>query len=133
MVKQESSTPGVYLVGPSGGKMRPWCGHCHKFLKSETAPHDCNPVNLSSARSAKGASKGAKRRIRLTDKNKALLSKVFEAAAFGEDAVRVMKKLSAYSKRKNVSGKRLARLIKDSGSLSKTGTKRAASLKKRFL
>lgn len=133
MVKQESSTPGVYLVGPAGGKLRPWCGHCHKFLKSENAAHDCTPVSLSSVRRAKGSSGGAKRRIRLTDKNRALLGKVFDAAAFGEDVLRLVKKLTPYTKKKSISGKRLAKILKGSGSLSKTGTKRASSLKKRFL
>lgn len=131
MVKQESSTPGVYLVGPSGGKLRPWCSHCHKFLKSETASHDCTPVNLSAHR---GSSSGkSRKRIRLTESNKALLNKVFEAAAYGEDALRVLKKLNKYSKRKSISGKRLANALKSANTLSKRGSKRAAHLKKRFL
>ena len=133
MVKQESSVAGIYLVGPSGGKLRPWCGHCHKFLKSETAPHDCTPVNLSAARRSGGSSKG-RRRIRLTEKTKNTLSRVFEAAAAGEEALKILSKIKKYSKQKKVSGKRLAKLAAsmDRG-LSKRGIKRASSLKKRFL
>ena len=132
MVKQQSSVAGVYLVGPAGGKLRPWCGHCHKFLKSETAPHDCTPINLSSVRKTK--LKVGRRRIRLTDKNRVMLGKVFEAAALGEDVLKVLHKIKEYSKKKKINGKRLATLASslDKG-LSKKGAKRASSLKKRFL
>lgn len=75
MVKIESSTPGVYLVGPAG-KERPWCGKCHKFLKSETAAHDCRISRPSS--SSRG---GRKKRIRLTPKTITSLSNIFESAA----------------------------------------------------
>ena len=134
MVKQESSVPGVYLVGPSGGKLRPWCGKCHKFLKSESAAHDCTPVNLKGVRRASSSAGGKKRRIRLTDKNRALLSKVFDAAALGEDTLKLFSNIKAYSKKKKVSGARLAKLASamDKG-LTKKGSKRAASLKKKFL
>lgn len=132
MVKQASSTPGVFLVGPSGGKLRPWCSHCHKFLKSETATHDCTPISLSAHRSS--GPKGAKRRIRLTDKTRATLKKVFQAAALGEEALKAISKIKAYSKHKTVSGKRLAKLASalDKG-MSKAGAKRASRLEKRFL
>lgn len=131
MVKQESSTPGVYLVGPSGGKLRPWCGHCHKFLKSENAAHDCTPV--SPGRRSSGP-KGSRRRIRLTDKNRALLKKVFNAAAIGEELLKTLSKLKKYTKRKSITGKRLSQLTSgmDRG-LSKTGAKRVARLEKHFL
>lgn len=131
MVKQESSVAGIYLVGPSGGKLRPWCGHCHKFLKSETAPHDCTPVSRSGIKRSSGK---AKRRIRLTDKNRSILERVFDAAALGEDALKVINKIKQYSKQKKVSGKRLAKLAAamDRG-LSSKGSKRASRLKKRFL
>ena len=130
MVKQESSTPGVYLVGPSGGKMRPWCGKCHKFLKSETAPHDCTP-SLVKGSHRPSSSGGKRRRIRLTDKTRALLSKVFEAAALGEGCLRIMDKLRKYSKNKQVSGSKIAKLV--TSPATKSSIKRAASLKKRFL
>lgn len=132
-MKTPSSTPGVFLVGSAGGKMIPWCGKCHKFLKSETAPHDCTPVDLRAARKkGQGSSKG-RRHIRLTPKNKDVLNKVFEAAALAEDAMKAFNKLSKYAKRKTVSGAKIGRLIKDGTGLSKRGTKRASSLKKRFL
>lgn len=133
MVKQATSTPDVYLVGPSGGKLRPWCGKCHKFLKSEGSAHDCTPVHLTH-HSGSRKSTGGKRRIRLTDKNKSMLSKIFDAAAVGEDALRLLYKIREYSKKPKVSGKRLAKLAAsfDKG-LSKRGQKRASSLKKRFL
>lgn len=132
MVKQQSSVSGVFLVGPAGGKLRPWCAHCHKFLKSETAPHDCTPINLSSVRKTKSV--GGRRRIRLTEKNRTLLSKVFDAAALGEDVLKLLHKIKKYSKNKKITGKRLSTLASslDKG-LSKKGSKRAASLKKRFL
>lgn len=132
MVKQESSVAGVYLVGPSGGKLRPWCGKCHKFLKSENAAHDCTPVSLKGVR--RPVTGGKRKRIRLTDKNRALLSRVFDAAALGEDTLKLLSKIKAYSKKKKVSGARLAKLASsmDKG-LSKKGSKRAASLKKKFL
>ena len=76
MVKIASSTPGVYLVGPAG-KERPWCGKCHKFLKSETAAHDCS-ISRPSSSSSRG---GRKKRIRLTPKTIASLSDIFESAA----------------------------------------------------
>lgn len=132
MVKQASSVEGVFLVGPAGGVLRPWCGKCHKFLKSENAAHDCTPVNLAAVRRSGGAGK-TKRRIRLTPKNKETLSKVFDAAALGEDAVRLIGKLAQYSKKKSVSGKKIAQLIKGMNGLSKRGAKRSAHLKKRFL
>ncbi len=132
-MKTPSSTPGVFLVGPAGGKMRPWCAHCHKFLKSETAAHDCTPVNLSAARKSGSSSHGARKRIRLTPKTKATLNKVFEAAALAEDAMRVLNKLSKYGKKKSISGAKIAKIVKGASELSKRGNKRASSLKKRFL
>lgn len=132
-MKTPSSTPGIFLVGPAGGKMRPWCSHCHKFLKSETAAHDCTPVNLAAHRGSSGGAGKVRRRIRLTPKTKATLAKVFEAAALAEDAMRALNKLSKYAKKKSVSGSKLARLVKSGSGLSKRGNKRASSLKKRFL
>lgn len=79
MVKRESGTPGVYLVGPAG-KERPWCGKCHKFLKSETAAHDCTPAHLSGGARTR-SSPGSRRRIRLTPKTRAALEQVFRSAA----------------------------------------------------
>lgn len=78
MVKKESGTPGVFLVGPAG-KERPWCGKCHKFLKSETAAHDCSPPHLSG--SHKSSSGAGRKRIRLTPKTRDALEKVFKSAA----------------------------------------------------
>lgn len=79
MVKIASSVPGVFLVGSAGGKMRPWCGSCHKFLKSETAPHDCTPMTVH--RGSRKSSFGGRRRIRLTPKTKAALTEIFRLAA----------------------------------------------------
>ena len=131
-MKTPSSTPGIFLVGPSGGKLRPWCSHCHKFLKSETAPHDCTPVDFKAAR-AKSSGKG-RRRIRLTEKNRALLSKVFEGAALGEHLLKVLAKVQKMSKQKTVSGKKIGKVLKavKDGAPS-SAIKRGNSLKKRFL
>lgn len=83
MVKIASSTNGVFLVGPSEGKLRPWCGHCHKFLKSETAAHDCTPVNLQAARAQRkvAGTKKARKSIKLTEKRLNFLKKLANYAA----------------------------------------------------
>ena len=84
MVKVASSTAGVFLVGPEGGKLRPWCGKCHKFLKSETAAHDCTPVDLKAVRAKqKAAGTATKHRnsIKMTAKRQALLKKLVGYAA----------------------------------------------------
>lgn len=134
-MKTPSSTPGVFLVGPSGGKLRPWCAHCHKFLKSETAAHDCTPVDFRAARAA-GAAKASqgRRRIRLTEKNRALLSKVFEGAALGEYLLKVLSKVQKLSKQKTVSGKKIGKVLKAvKDGVPASAMKRGNSLKKRFL
>lgn len=134
-MKTPSSTPGVFLVGPSGGKLRPWCAHCHKFLKSETAAHDCTPVDFRAARAA-GAAKASqgRRRIRLTEKNRALLSKVFEGAALGEYLLKVLSKVQKLSKQKTVSGKKIGKALKGvKDGVPASAMKRGNSLKKRFL
>lgn len=85
MVKQASSTEGVFLVGPAGGPLRPWCGKCHKFLKSETAEHDCTPIDLRQVRRSKAASGGGKKRTpKLTPRKQEILKKVLDYAAVGK-------------------------------------------------
>lgn len=79
MVKIPSNTPDVYLVGPSG-RERPWCGKCHKFLKSETAAHDCTPMHLGGGHRSSSSS-GGRKRIRLTPKTRANLEGIFRSAA----------------------------------------------------
>lgn len=79
MVKTPSSVDGIYLVGPAGGKMRPWCGKCHKFLKSETAAHDCTPIDFSKVRAAKKANGGKSKKFRMTKKRDVLLKKLIQA------------------------------------------------------
>lgn len=130
MVKQESSTPGVYLVGPAGGNLRPWCGKCHKFLKSENAPHDCTPVNLSSHRGKK-TSNGKRKRIRLTDKTRAKLAKVFQAAVFGDAALRAFRKLKSIPTNKTVTGKRISKTLDKV--MKKSDDKRLNRLIRKFL
>lgn len=128
-MKVPSSVPGIFLVGSSEGKMRPWCGHCHKFLKSETAAHDCTPVNFSQVRRAPG---GAKKRIRLTQKNRAMLEKIFQAAALGECLLKKTAKLQNLAKAKKPNMKAIKRnLAKMEGDAS--AAKRAARLVKKFL
>lgn len=96
MVKQESSVPGVYLVGPSGGKLRPWCGHCHKFLKSEDAAHDCTPVNLQAARRNASSGSGKRRRNpRLTPRKIQVLEYLAGDAAINRAMERYAKKIVA--------------------------------------
>lgn len=128
MVKIESSVPGVYLVGPAG-KERPWCGKCHKFLKSETAAHDCTPAHLSGGRKAVP---GARRRIRLTPKTKSCLDKVFRSAAKEAVLSPALTKLAASSTDKAIlsAAKKLRRKMKDAAS---SGAKKYAKLVKRFL
>lgn len=90
MVKIPTSNPDVFLVGPAG-KEKPWCGKCHKFLKSEGAAHDCTMV-----RPRGGASKpGSRKRIRLSPGNREKLQDAFRGAA--RDAV-VEHKIAAIRK-----------------------------------
>ena len=130
-MKTPSSVEGVYLVGPAGGKLRPWCGHCHKFLKSETAPHDCTPVDLSKARGASKSSAGGKKRIRLTPKNREYLDKVFKAAAIGEGLSKKLAKVLSMcqAKRPNIKAIKKALMSLEAKSVEK----RAAHLVKKFL
>lgn len=79
MVKTPSSVEGVFLVGPAGGKMRPWCGKCHKFLKSETADHDCTPIDFSKVRAAKKATGSKSKKFRMTKKRDAILKSLIQA------------------------------------------------------
>lgn len=131
-MKTPSSVEGIFLVGPAGGKLRPWCGHCHKFLKSETAPHDCTPVDFSKVRSSRKTSGAGKRRIRLTDKTRSILSKIFKAAAIGECLVKKVAKLQSLSKAKKPSIKTIKKVLsKIEGDHS--AEKRAARLIKKFL
>jgi hypothetical protein len=78
MVKTPTANPDVFLVGPVGRQI-PWCNKCHKFLKSENAPHDCRRPDLHSSRSK--AVPGSKKRIRLTPKTRDALEEIFRAAA----------------------------------------------------
>lgn len=84
MVKVPSTVEGVYMVGPEGGKLRPWCGKCHKFLKSENASHDCTPVDLKAARHrAASLSKETKnRKFRMTKNRKKQLLGLIKDAAY---------------------------------------------------
>ena len=95
MVKVASSTSGVFLVGPSNDKLRPWCGKCHKFLKSETAEHDCTPVNLAAVRRSKSSSTTKKRSPKLTEKKLKLLNKYLDYASVGKVMASQLKKLQS--------------------------------------
>ena len=130
MVKKESGTPGVYLVGPVG-KERPWCGKCHKFLKSETAVHDCTPAHLSGG-SHKGASGGGRKRIRLTPKTRGALEKVFRSAAKEMTLGPKLAKLASASSDKALlsAARALKRKMKDPKA---PAAKKYSSLSKRFL
>ena len=99
MVKIASSTECVYLVGPAEGKLRPWCGHCHKFLKSETAPHDCTPVNLQAARKSSHSS-GKKRNPKLTPKKIKILAQYLDFASIGKVMAPQMKRLQSAKTKK---------------------------------
>lgn len=130
-MKTPSSVAGIFLVGPAGGKLRPWCGHCHKFLKSETAPHDCTPIDFSKVRASAKKSTGGKRRIRLTPKNKATLEKVFKAAALGEDLAKKMSKVYSLCQAKKPNVKAIKRVLSKGD--SKGVEKRSNRLVKKFL
>ena len=91
MVKVASSTEGVFLVGPSNDKLRPWCGKCHKFLKSETAAHDCTPVDLRAVRQ-KGTSKKS-RRFRMTKTKQKVIMAMIKDAAYEHNAHKGLRKL----------------------------------------
>ena len=93
MVKQPSSVEGVFLVGPAGGKLRPWCGKCHKFLKSETAVHDCTPVDFSKVRAKKGSGGTSKRNPRLTPKKIKILAAYLDYASVSKVMASQMKRL----------------------------------------
>lgn len=93
MVKEPSSVEGVFLVGPAGGKLRPWCGKCHKFLKSETADHDCTPVDFSKVRSMKKAGGASKRNPRLTPKKIKVLTVYLDYASVSKVMASQMKRL----------------------------------------
>ena len=130
-MKIASSVEGVFLVGPSGGKLRPWCGHCHKFLKSETAPHDCTPIDFAKVRGASKKSSEGRKRIRLTPKNKAILNKVFKAAALGEDLSKKMSKIHSLCQAKKPNIKAIKKAVTKAE--SKSVEKRANHLVKKFL
>lgn len=129
MVKKESGTPGVYLVGPAG-KERPWCGKCHKFLKSETAPHDCSPPHLSG--SHKSSSAGGRKRIRLTPKTRDALEQIFKSASKECVLSSKLKKLAAATSDKAImaAARALKRKMKDPKA---PAGKKYSKLVKRFL
>ncbi len=113
MVKIASSVPGVYLVGPSEGKVRPWCGKCHKFLKSETADHDCTPVNLSAYRG-----KSSKpRRFRMTKKKQAIILDLVKHAALEKGTHKCILSLSSAKSDKALlkAAKKLKKVISTNG------------------
>ena len=128
MVKIASSTPGVFLVGPAG-KERPWCGKCHKFLKSETAAHDCTPAHLSHR--SGGSQTGARKRIRLSPKTKNSLDKVFRSAAREMALAHSLGKLSQATKDKSIlkAAKSLIKKMKDPKA---PASKKYKQLTKRF-
>lgn len=126
MVKIPTSNPDVFLVGPAG-KEKPWCGKCHKFLKSEGAAHDCTMV-----RPKGGSSRGSRKRIRLTDNNKAKLSELFKGAARDAVVASKLATLRAASDKKALL--RAARSLQKAISKGKSRVdKKYNSLCKRFL
>lgn len=130
MVKTPTANPDVFLVGPVGRQI-PWCNKCHKFLKSENAPHDCRRPDLHSSRS-KSSTPGSKKRIRLTPKTRGALEDLFHAAARDLIMKGVLQSLASAKGDKELLSKAKSFQKKSSKSAAEI-TKKYNKLVKRFL
>ena len=130
MVKTASSVEGIYLVGPAGGKMRPWCGKCHKFLKSETADHDCAPVDFSKVRAAKKSGGSRPHKFRMTAKRDAMLKSLIQAGGIVKCIEGPLRQLQS-AKSPAEMNKALKKMAKALGNKKRIASK-ASSLYKKF-